>query len=784
MRKEPVLKWTSECTYISLAALALLLVMKIVFAVRNTEPLFHLQTNELATTALLRTGRLVNDPSNLGCSFYDSLPSLLSFIETQFLRLTGNINIFLYLLAAVHQLLFVSGIFLIAARVTGSAEGGILGVILCSLGWLTQGTIGYGFSYFSGVVCPGQIFQAPGFLALGLAMHGRWHLAFTVAGLIANFHPVNAVIIGGILILLRLFERPFELRNALFSGALMALAGLPGVIYTMALVPAVSGSVDWANWWKWMEVDKTHHMFPWRQPWQLYGAFAQLGLLAAGCFACWRAGLLESRALRVIVCVTLCAVGGTVLSYITAEHLRHPRLASLMFSRTSVFVVPFVASVFAALVLDLARRDSGRLVPLALFLLVFLVAPTRNWEGETRLLLSAGAAAFALALVPGKAGYAVAVLLPLAAAVFYFRHILDVSLKPIRYVAAAFVLAAIAAGAHAILSRVRPEFTRRLALPAILCLSLAAYAHHMRQWQRIVEELKAEVAYPDFLEAASWVRANTPREAQLLVPPIYSKAEVALERLVLPDTGQIGVSMYNFAGFELDCAALKTIYGVDIKTDEGREIFQHQSPAAVLLTQFCSIDDARLNEIRSQYPRVQYLLEHKERSALLISAPAVYSNSSYVLYDISREITQAQRQTSSVYSLSSDPAAANWKLENSAAAATRSDGGLRLVSARSTYAPQMQSNPISIKAAQRYIVEWDLETIDGSMSIGIFNEPANRFIALRRLDARSARAGRLVFVASVPAVRLVLLNNNSTPRQSTVLIKRLELLEVAAPKGD
>lgn len=756
----------------------LLLTARLAFTLAYTVPLFHMMTNELGTTALLETGRLAFDERNIGQAFYANMPSLIPWIEIAFLEtFDGHLEPFLYTLTTFHTLCFGFGSFFIARRIGGSDWAGTFGFLLASVGWITLSTIGYGFVYYATPVCPGSVFQSVGMVLLALAMHRRWTLAFVGVGLMANFHPVNAVILAGLIGVNRLFDRPLGWRALFRDIGLTALCATPGLYRTALALSNVGGeAVDWTIWWLWMELYKEHHMFPWRTPGKLPTVFAHLGLLAGLIAFCRRRHVAGNDSLRFAIVVAGLAVVATLGTFVSAEWLRHPRLASLMFSRTSVFVVPFTTGLLATTILAMFRESKRCEVPAAGFLLVLCCVPLRHWEWQGTLALTlASTVTVVAAMLPKRAFWSLTSLACAGILAWALRYhaFLPSAISAPQYVWGAATLLATATGLLVILGTDR---TRRAAIGFAALLAIGIYGHHVLVWQYSTRWLMNDMGYRDYLAWTEWTRTETDPEAAILVPPMFSKAEVATRRIVLADTGQLGISMYDHDSLELEREALQEIYGISLDDEKDQRRLDELGVVPTLTAGYEELTTERVARLKKYHPGLAYVVEHRQRTPLVLDYPVAYENETYVVYRVDGPPTPLESVWEPVAEWSSAETPEAWAAAGAETTVGVEDDHVKLVSDESQYRYQIILPEFPTEPGAKYKVRFDVALEKGNLGLGVLDTTADAWIG--QTDVRGAIAAdehEFVFTAKSAGGKLIVTNQNATPTRSKATLRGLSV---------
>ena len=172
----------------------------IAYCVRAVLVAYYLLTNELGTSALLQSGRLLCNIDVLICKFYSQLPSLLSTIEGTFLNIFGTETAFLYFFCITGHILYATACYKLGMEFAGRPLGGLVCYAITIASSVPSGSLGYGFYGGLWFLSPGLVFQAAGIFALSFVLAGQIRLASLIAGLLTNFHPVIGAIIFSFLV--------------------------------------------------------------------------------------------------------------------------------------------------------------------------------------------------------------------------------------------------------------------------------------------------------------------------------------------------------------------------------------------------------------------------------------------------------------------------------------------------------------------------------------------------------------------------------------------------------
>lgn len=760
-----------------LVVLAALLVFRLAFAAVYAVPFHQLQTNELTTTAFLQTGLLTPDDHNIGSHFYSNLPSMITTIERALLVATGDYRPFLYVIALLHQLAFVGGVFLFASSLSGSRRCGALACLVASFSWLTQGTLGYGYVNYAALLPPGLVFQSVSTLVLGVWLSGRRTLAVALVGVMANFHPVQGLIVFGLMAAMAIAQRirsepgeaPVTAKRALGWAALYAATSAPIFIWVSRSVHSAAFTIDWPAWWRWMEVIKRHHVFPWRNGGQVVAFVAAVALIVILVLALARAGRISRAHARDALALVVAALGAWLITYLAAEVVHHPRVASLMFTRATVFLVPVACALVSQLVLDWIDGDEPREHALALSVLLLVFVPVPWWEPTARIVFTAILAFLAIPGVARRAGF----LGPFAVVGALVAERGHVAWSRSLVAGAAVALA----GAALVLVRRRVERRRWSALVAavvgLLALSQALGWVDSARW--LIDSVKV----PDFLDAGQWVASHAAPDDQVLVPPFFSKAEIACRRLVLPDGGQIGVSMYDHAAFGLDEEAMRTIYGYDIRDPRALEAIGRLGPTATIVEGFFAIDDARLEAIERVYSHVRFLVEPTWRATRATRPPVVYANSEFVVRDLrALPETEADFEHVTIYRL--EPGATTARAAAPAIGVVWSGDTLAVTGDRTRWDYQVLFPLTRVGRGARLRATCDVEVTAGGMILGVLDKKAERWIRQEPLPVGPRRVHHVDFFGCCDDLQLVLSNGldheGGGPSRAIVYDVRLEEL--------
>jgi len=253
--------------------------------------------------------------------------------------------------------------------------------------------------------------------------------------------------------------------------------------------------------------------------------------------------------------------------------------------------------------------------------------------------------------------------------------------------------------------------------------------------------------------------------------------------MLVPDLGQLGISMYNYGSFARDEEALKVIYGVDLHDASHRRQLADRGVLTTLLDRYASLTDRRIWEIKHVYPRLGYVVEHRERTPLDVHFPVVYENSAYAIYTIAGAPLAPQvaaPQAQPVFSLDVAQPSISWSAGTRETVIERVGDRLRLVSDRSKYHYQVITPDVHVEAGRRYVVSYHIEVTAGGMSLGVLDPASDTWIASRPLGPTATAGKPLMFTAHSDKVQIILSNNNEEAIRSVAEIYRLTVEPVVS----
>ena len=791
-RRIPLIDFKEKNHLIPLIIFIIFFLIRTIYSLFYAESNFHLQTNELMTTAMQQMGLLPFNPENLGSLFYHDIPTFIPQLEVWVLKIANhNYKFFIYPLTVLNQIFFSTATFLIGRKMSQSNWGGLFSFLLCSLSWPTYNTIGYGFINYASLLAPGYVFQSIGIGLLALALYGYWRLVWILLGVSFNFHPIISFIIASFLISYFFLEKPQSYRQFFIYFFLMAILALPACYKIVSVAQEhhlQTSQVDWSLWWQWMRMTKTHHVFPWRYAGEIYGYTANLFLFTLLISILSKQGLLQKQhrifSINIIVISTIFLC----ITAITVEYLKIPLFGSAMLSRSTVFTIPFLITLLSIVILNnFNRASTWKEASLSMSTFFLLTLPMRSWDWQIRLIMTGGLIILLLVNRHGRERkYQIISFLVLFFMSFFYaiyRYNLGVAFSKIDLIY--FFIFTLLIFSFLIPSQWIEKKTNHsissTSKTIFLIIILFIYLFFINLWSRSFHSLESTMKYTDYMNFTKWISRNTSVNSEILIPPIFNKTDVASHRVILPDGGLLGISMYGPELLGMEQKAMQEIYGYDIANVETQQYLIKEFRSALILS-YQALTPERINQIKIAYPHFKYLVEDITQSPFHQSLPyeRVYSNHSFVIYDITHK--SKPEKTTVIYSLwpTGGRTTQNWESSNPDMKYQVKDHTLYLTSNESKYNYQLISKPIEVIPNKRYIIEANIAVQSGLMSIGILEK--DQWIAQIALPKVLVKKPQhlLEFLPQTNSVQLVIFNNNAKNKKSLATIQNLDIISPAS----
>jgi hypothetical protein len=535
----------------------------------------------------------------------------------------------------------------IGARVAGSPYGGAFAVaiyFLAPASLLAHASIGYALNFGAGYF-PGMFAMALGLAAIALWLSERTLATAIFLGLLADYHPTAAAVIGLAFVLDLLTQPPRHAGRILAYLAIMAILATPAAIEAVALLGRARPAIDWDAWWAWADLRKGFHITPWRDP-SLMGPLMVLIAIYGGClYLAARERLLSAAMAQRLMLLLTTALGLFAVQYVLVELVRWPTAAALFLSRLTTFLPPVAAALaFAVLAAQMRKHGPAALAVVAPVALLLFMRDAGRSDEALLTALFLGALFFLTRWGPkGWLGWAVILPLPIWALLRYAlspNGFPQLRVGPLARIGLyidmdwfASYLAAVAIGIAMILAA-RAAARQRPWVPLVVGLAALGLVNDVWLFQPDSAGPRAAAVY----ELGDWARAGTSPGSVMVTRPEFPCADFCLGRLTLLSWAAMGVSDYAPRAFPAESAALRIEYDFDLHDRAAIAALRLDLPGG-LARRFSAMSDAEAAKLQEAVPSARFLVAERASQGAGpflpdLRFPIVHENAWYRVYDL------------------------------------------------------------------------------------------------------------------------------------------------------